>query len=323
MKKIVVRVAIALVALVALAVLGLIVKFYALSPKSRPPQAMTAPSTPEAIARGKYLANHVAVCLACHSEIDESRPGDAIAEGRIGSGRDFGDMPGPAHLRAKNLTPDKETGIGAWSDGEIVRAMREGVSRDGRALFPQMPYLTYGHMLGDEDALAIVAYLRTLAPIKNDPGRTEVRFPVSMFVRAAPAPVETPAPPPPPATDKLARGKWLLKVALCNECHDSVNERYEKIPGKALAGGMKFPIPGKGVAIAPNITSDKATGIGSYSDEDLRRVFEEGKNKSGRSLYVMPWSHYKGLTSEDKDALFAALREVAPIANVVPPSEIH
>ena len=323
MKKIVVRVAGVLVTLVVLAVLGLVVKFFVLSPKSRPARALTAPSTPEAIARGKYLANHVAACLACHSEIDESKPGDAIADGRAGSGRDFGEMPGPARLRSKNLTPDKDTGLGAWSDGEIVRAMREGVSRDGRALFPQMPYLTYGHMLTDEDALAIVAYLRTLPPIKNDPGPTEVKFPVSMFIRAAPTPVETPAPPPPPATDKLARGNWLLKVALCNECHDSVNERHEKIPGKALAGGMKFPIPGKGVAIAPNISSDEATGIGSYSDEDLKRVFEEGKNKAGRSLYVMPWSHYRGLTSEDKEALFIALRSVPPVANVVPPSEIQ
>ncbi len=323
MKKIVVRVALALVALVAIAVVGLVVKFYVLSPKSRPAQAMTAPTSPDAIAHGKYLFHNVAVCVACHSEVDESKPGDHVSKAKVGSGRDFGDMPGfPGRLRAKNLTPDQETGVGAWTDGEIVRAMREGVGRDGRPLFPQMPYLTYAQTLSDDDALAIVAYIRTLAPIKNDPGLTEIKFPVSMFVRAVPTPVEHPAPPAPPAADKLARGNWLMKTALCNECHDSVNERHQKIPGKALAGGMKFPLPGKGFAIAPNITSDKATGIGAYTDEDLRRVFEEGKNKSGRMLYVMPWTHFKDMSTEDKDALIAALRVVPPIANVVPPSEI-
>jgi hypothetical protein len=201
--------------------------------------------------------------------------------------------------------------------------VREGVSKDGRALFPQMPYQTYGAALSDEDALAIVAYLRTLTPVKNDPGRTEINFPVSMFVRAAPAPLEASPPPAPPPSDKLARGKWLLKVAMCNDCHDTVNERMEKVPGMDLAGGFKFPLPaGKGHVVAPNITSDPATGVGAYSDEDLRRVFDEGTGKAGRPLYVMPWKHYGGMTDEDKDALIAALRQVPPVSHVVAASEI-
>jgi hypothetical protein len=121
----------------------------------------------------------------------------------------------------------------------------------------------------------------------------------------------------------MARGQWLLKTCSCRDCHDSVNDKMEKIPGKMLAGGFKFPLPGdKGYAIAPNITSDKATGIGAYTDDDLKRVFEEGKGKDGRNLYVMPWFYYKGMTAEDKAALFAALKEVPPVANVVPPSAV-
>ena len=86
---------------------------------------------------------------------------------------------------------------------------------------------------------------------------------------------------------------------------------------------LRFPLPkGKGVAVASNITSDKATGIGAYSDDDLRRVFNEGKGKSGRNLYTMPWSYYGGMTPEDKEALIAALHEVPAVGNVVPPSEI-
>ncbi|MBS2015987.1 MAG: c-type cytochrome [Deltaproteobacteria bacterium] len=319
------RVGLGLVALIALAVLGMVVKFYALSPKMRPAPAMTAPKTPEAIARGKYLVHHVTGCVGCHSPVQDSVPGEPPVEGKLGAGRDFGDWGPkvPFHLRAHNLTPDKATGIGDWTDGEIVRAMREGVSRDGRALFPQMPYQTYGAMMSDDDALAVVAYLRTLAPVANDPGQTEIKFPVSMFIRAAPKPLESSPPAPPPASDKLARGNWLLQMCSCADCHDSRDDKGGKVPGKAFAGGMKFPLGnGKGTAIAPNITSDKATGIGAYSDADLERVFEEGKGKTGRPLYSMPWSYYKGMTAEDKAALYTAIRAIPAVSQGVPPSDI-
>jgi hypothetical protein len=324
MKKTLVRVLAGFGALLVLAVLGVVVKFYVLSPKSRPAPEVAAPSTPEAIERGKYLANHVAGCMGCHSGIHDDQPGEPIIEAERGAGRDFGQWEGaPFRLRSRNITPDKETGLGDWTDGEILRAMREGVGRDGRALFPQMPYETYGASLGDDDALAIIAYLRTLPPVKNDPGPTEIDFPVSMFVRAAPQPLESSPPPAPPPSDKLARGRWLLKVAMCNDCHDTVDERMEKVPGMALAGGFKFPLPaGKGHVVAPNITSDQATGIGAYSYEDLRRVFDEGTGKAGRPLYVMPWTHYGGMTDEDKDALIAALQEVPPVSHVVAASEV-
>jgi hypothetical protein len=201
--------------------------------------------------------------------------------------------------------------------------MREGVSKDGRALFPQMPYLTYRETLSDGEVLDIIAYLHTLKPVKNDAGTTTVNFPVSMFIRGAPKPLEASPPPAPSPSDKMGRGKWLLKTCSCNDCHDSVNSKMQKIEGRALAGGFKFPLDGdKGYAIAPNITSDKATGIGAYSDEDIRRAIEEGKGKDGRNLYVMPWVYYKGMTKEDKDALIAALRDVPPVPNIVPPSAI-
>lgn len=324
MKKTIKRVLAVIGALLALAILGMVVKFFVLSPKMRPAPNVTASNTPEAIARGKYLALHVAGCVACHSPVQKAVPGEPPEDGKLAAGRDFGAWPGaPFHLRSHNLTPDKETGIGDWTDGEVIRAMREGIGKDGHALFPQMPYQTYAQTLSDEDSLAIVAYLRTLPAVKNDPGKTTVDFPVSMFIRAAPRPLEKSPPPPPPAADKLARGNWLLAVSSCNECHDSRDGKGQKLPGKTLAGGMKFTLPdGKGFVIAPNITSDKAVGIGSYSDEDLKRVFEDGKGKSGRFLYVMPWSYYKGMTPEDKDALIFALRQVPPNPQIVPASAI-
>lgn len=324
MKKILKRVLGAVAALLLLAVLGVVVKFFMLSPKSRPAPSVTAPTSPEAIARGRYLVHNVAACIGCHSPVHEDKPGEPPVEGKLGGGRDFGDLPGfPGRLRAPNLTPDKDTGIGNFTDGEILRAMREGIGRDGRALFPQMPYQTYAKTLSDDDALSIIAYLRTLPAVKNDPGRMDVKFPVSMFIRGVPQPLGAPLAAAPAPAEKMARGKWLLQVCSCGDCHDSVDDHHEKLPGKAFAGGQKFPLPnGKGVAIASNITSDKATGIGAYSEDDLRRVFNEGKGKSGRNLYTMPWAYYGGMTPEDKEALIAALREVPAVGNVVPPSEI-
>jgi len=317
--RLVKRVGAALGGLVLLAVLGVVVKFYLLSPRMRPAVAMTAPATPEAIERGRYLANHVAACVACHSPVQEALSGEPPVDGKLGGGRDFGAEPGsPVHIRARNLTPDKATGIGDWTDGEVVRAMREGVGKDGRTLFPMMPYQTYAKTLSDADALAVVAYLRTLKPVASDPGPTTVGFPISMFIRGLPQPVTSPTAGPPPVTDKLARGRWLLSTCSCNDCHDSVDSHHEKLPGKALAGGGAFPIPGKGTVYAANITSDKATGIGAYADEDVRRALVEGRGRSGKELLVMPWYYYKGLTDEDREALIFALRQAPAVANLVP-----
>ncbi|MFO0670878.1 MAG: c-type cytochrome [Polyangiaceae bacterium] len=229
MKKIALRVLGGLVALVLAGVVLLVVKFFLLSPSFRPAPEVKAPSTPEAIARGKYLVDHVAGCLGCHSPVQDDNPGDLVGPGRAGAGRDFGQW------KARRSSAQREPHARQGPRHRRVDRRRgppvpcaSGVSAVTRALFPQMPYLTYRETLSDDDALAIIGYLRTLAPIDNDPGKTVVNFPVSMFIVGV-----TPAhqrPPPAPPSDKLARGRWLLKVASCNDCHDAVNERMEKIP---------------------------------------------------------------------------------------------
>jgi mono/diheme cytochrome c family protein len=322
--KIVKRVLLVLALLVALVVLALVVKFYVLSPKMRAATDVKAPSTPEAIERGRYLANHVAACMGCHSEVDEDQPGEPMLPGRIGSGRDFGNMPGfPGRMRAANLTPDPETGIGNISDGMILRAMREGIGHDGHVLFPFMPYRSFAK-LSDADALAIIAYLRTLLPLKRKLEPSTVIFPVKMFVRAVPAPVVDSPPAEPPASDPVARGQWLITMGNCHDCHDAFNGRHEPLPGKELSGGFEFISPtGKGSVFAANITSDKATGIGAYTDEDLLRALTDGVSKSGRKLYAMPWRYYGGMTDEDKRAVIAALRKVPPVMNAVPAAKLN
>jgi hypothetical protein len=297
------------------------VKFYLLSPAKRPAPEVKAPATAEAVARGRYLAHHVAGCLACHSETLEATPGDPVKPGRLGSGKDFGRLEGfPGIVRAPNLTSHLD-GLATWTDGEILRAIREGVSRDGRPLFPFMPYKAYAKHLTDADALAIVAYLRTLPPLEGTPPRTEIDFPVSMFARAAPKPVEVAAAP--LEADPAVRGRRLLELASCTDCHDAFDARHRPVPGQFLAGGMAFAVPGRGRVHAPNLTPDPATGLGAYTDEELMNVFRRGVNRKGRALYVMPWSAYAGMTDEDLRAVITALRALPPVSRQAPPPSFH
>jgi mono/diheme cytochrome c family protein len=298
---------------------SVLVNFYVLHPKARAAPDVRAESSPEAIERGRYLAHHVLGCVPCHTPIDEERPGDFIVEEALLSGREFPVAPEmlPGKLVAPNLTPDRATGLGAWTDGEIARAIREGVSRDGRPLFPMMNYGQFRH-LTDEDTLSVIAYLRSVPPIEKELPPTSIDFPVSMFIRLAPAPLESS--PPPWPEEPLARGRLLLKVMGCVDCHTPM-ERGQGVEGMELAGGNAFSGP-FGVVYSANITSHPAAGIGAYSDEDLERVFREGRSKAGHSLWVMPWSATMGLHEEDVSALIAALREVPSNPNLVPAREL-
>ncbi len=288
-------------------------RFYVAAPASRPPEDLSAPTDPDTVERGRYLANHVYGCLVCHSEVREDVPGEPLVEGRLGSGRTFPPDPySGSVLRAPNLTPAH---LGDWSDGEIVRAIREGVDKDGEPLFPMMPYATFGKVMPRDDALAIVAYLRTLPSIEDDLGPSEIPFPVSMFVRTVPAPVEQ-EPPRPPA-DGPERGRFLLSAMLCADCHSTVDERRQPVEGMAFAGGVRFP-SSAGFVQTPNITSHEATGIGAYTPEEIERAIVEGKARDGRDLYFMPWRWYAGLHEADRKALVAAVREIPPVEHEVP-----
>jgi mono/diheme cytochrome c family protein len=322
MKKLLRRLALAFACLVVIFVVGVSARFYGFAPVARAAPSVKAPSTPEAVARGKYLAEHVTLCRSCHSQSDSRMPGQPVVAGREFAGRDFyeiHDAGFPGRIRAPNLTSDPTTGIGRFTDGELLRAMREGIGRDGRALF-MMPWQKFAEALSDDDALAIIAYLRTLPPIVNDPGRTEIDFPLSMLARAEPHPLERPAPPMP--SNPLERGRRLITLGNCDGCHSTHDKMHNPIAGHYLAGGDPFDMPGVIKAYAPNLTSDPATGLGAYSDDDLLRVIDEGKNRTGRLLYFMPFTELRGMTDDDKRALISALREVRPVANVVKAAEM-
>lgn len=312
------RVIFGVLAFLGVAVVGAASYLFVFLPRLRPPPEVTAPTDMASIAHGEYLALHVTVCLGCHSENDTSIPGQPAKPGRLGSGGVIGTREEgfPGTIVALNLTPDVEFGIGGWSDGEVLRAIREGVSRDGRPLFPMMPYQTFAESLSDDDALDIIAYLRTLPPIHHDPGRTTLDMPFNLIVRTLPRPLARSAAPAP--TAGIERGRWILKVASCADCHDAVDEKRNPIPGMHLAGGQALPVPGRGVVYARNLTSDVRTGIGGMTDDQVLGALTNGIGKDDMVLYQMPWAWYGGMTDDDKRALLLALREVPAVEHQVP-----
>lgn len=272
---------------------------------SRPAPDLKVEITPERVKRGEYLANHVTACIHCHSPLTEQhlpKPGLEGAGGRL-----FGREDGlPGDIYSTNLTPDKETGLGNWTDGEVVRAVREGVSKDGHALFPLMPYPNYRE-LSDDDMQAVVAYLRTLKPVKSAPRKTELDFPLSIIVNTIPKPLEGPVAAAP--KEGVPRGAHVLKMASCAECHTPM-EKGKPLEGKYLAGGHAFKSDGHAI-VMPNITQDKERGIGGWTDAQIEAAIRFGQRPDGKMLSpVMPWGAYNKMDKEDMKALVAYLRTV-------------
>jgi hypothetical protein len=134
-----------------------------------------------------------------------------------------------------------------------------------------------------------------------------------------PRPLEGPASGVPAAG--VERGRALLKIMMCGECHTPRDDRGNPVAGKELAGGTEFK-GAWGTVYAANITSHPSVGIGAYSNDDLKRVLRDGKDRTGRELWVMPWSITRNLTDADLDVLIAALREVPASPNLVPAAKV-
>jgi mono/diheme cytochrome c family protein len=306
------------VIVIGLAGIALAYLFLAL-PNASAPSNVKVVATPEKLARGEYLSRHVAGCVVCHGTRDWTRFSGPLEPGTEGRGSMF--EIGIASLHASNITP---AGIGEWTDGELLRAITEGVSRDGRALFPLMPYGNFRTMAPD-DLEAIVAYVRSLKPIPivQPAPVTTIKFPLNLIVRTFPGPA-APAPRPDPVTDRIAYGKYVTTMASCGQCH-TPREGDPKMTGRDFAGGEPFPLPGGRVQFSANITPDQRTGIGSWTEAQFVDRFkinaqlddETMKAQSGHRT-EMPWRDYAGMTREDLSAIYLYLRTVPAVTNIVP-----
>jgi len=317
-----------LLVVVCLAVLvGAAVAYLGLKrPAQRPASAEKIEATPARLARGEYLALHVVDCLLCHSEVDFERFGLPRVPGTAGKGGfRFGKQFNvPGVLYARNITPDPETGIGAWTDGEILRAMREGVDRHGDTIFPMMPYDGYRYM-SDEDAKSIVAYLRTLPPIRNAVSDKKIDFPVNLLVKAAPQPLAGPVAAP-DRKDSVAYGRYLTIIGGCIGCHTPESQPGKPVPGRAYAGGRVFRGPW-GRNVTPNLTPHKDAYLGRATKEEFIGRFRSFASLTGENAPVapkgrntlMPWLALSGATDEDLGAIYDFLKTLPPIENKVNP----
>jgi len=286
------------------------------------------------LAHGKYIVS-IAGCADCHTPLkaeyqdptkwtpeqikviafnaDTALDKDKLLAG----GRPF-DLGPLGVLFTRNITPDQATGIGSWSDAEIKLAVQTGVEKDGRILFPVMPYHTYNGM-AEADVDAAITYLRSVKAINNTIPPSKVS---TAGMPAIPSKTGIVAPDP---TDKAARGDYLVNHILsCTDCHTPVDPSTgAPVMSKYLAGGQPYEGPW-GIVYGGNITPDKETGIGSWTEDEIKRALTTGVRKDGRRLILMPWFVYANLTAEDADAVAYYLKNVLPaINNQIPVSSLN
>ncbi|WP_347158114.1 c-type cytochrome [Pontibacter chitinilyticus] len=317
MKKAAKIVGYVLVVLVGAVAAGVLYLQYAFPNVDAAP-VITIAKTPILVKRGEYLANHVAVCIDCHSTRDWSRLTAPPLPGTMGKGGDKFDhsLGFPGTFYARNITSDKESGIGAWTDGEVYRAITSGVSRNGDPLFPMMPYKAYSQM-SQEDAYAIVAYIRTLSPIKNKVPASDPDFPVSLFLRTMPSNIPTLAAEP-VLKDSVALGKYLVTIAGCSDCHTAGDK------GAYMAGGNEFHFPNGATLRTANLTPDKETGIGNWTETAFVSRFKSFTDPANTPKVdpkgfntLMPWSMYGGMEAGDLRAIYKYLHSLKPEKNKV------
>lgn len=269
--------------------------------------------------RGRYLVTTIMACGNCHTPKDAE--GRAIAGKELAGGGIGFDLPPFAGVAA-NITPDKETGIGAWSDGEIKRAITHGDRPDrgplaGKPLAAPMAASFFKAIL-PSDLGAIVAYLRSVPPVRNvlptpvyrGPGRREA------FALADRGFTEL------DMQDKERRGAYLATIGHCLECHTPMEQGVLQFD-TALGGGGRPFLPSfvKGLpegwkgTVSRNLTSHPDRGLGAWSNAEIKRAITQGVARDGRRLQEpMPFAWYAGIHDEDLDAIVAYLRTLAPLA---------
>lgn len=273
--------------------------------------AANADTSDALLERGAYLMALMG-CENCHTPFGANGAPDSSKAyaGGLEIPESFGTW------RSPNITQDKETGIGAWTDEQIIAAIREGKRPDGEGLFPIMPYPFYNTM-SDDDAKAMVAYLRNIPAISNVVERTtELKLP------------KIPVPPAkgdaPDTSDPVAHGGYLASLMHCAVCHTPMGPQGLDM-SKAFAGGMKLEIPmlGEGALYTANLTPDEKTGIGTWTDDEIIAAVKQMKKRDG-SIIMPPMAMYQkgwfSMTDKDAKDLVAFLRSLPPIENEVPKS---
>jgi mono/diheme cytochrome c family protein len=266
-------------------------------------------ASPDDVARGKYIFGAAGGC-GCHTETGKPvNAGGRRYDGPFGT------------VYATNITPDAKTGIGGWTDEQIIQAIRAGRRPNGERLIPVHPFTTFNGMAAD-DLRALVVYLRTLPPVNRPNQAKKITVPLfeSVFLPAwlaAFSPRETPPAAAPSAG--VARGEYLVRaVGHCGECHTPRGRTQAVDNSRFLAGNERGPEN----SAVPNITPDKATGIGGWSEEDIAEYLATGNKPDGdvasglmEEVIHGTTAGYKDLTKADRLAIARYLKSIPAIQN--------
>ena len=255
--------------------------------------------------RGSYLVNAVMVCDACHTP---RGPSGLDMARRFSGGPEIWDE-SAFTVRSSNITPDRDTGIGAWSKDDIKRLLSLGVRPNGIPVAPRMPYGFY-RILTPDDLEAIAVYLKTIKPVSN-----EVPPPV---YKAAASPVPLPGAESSIGAkvpqDPVKRGFYLATLAHCMACHARKPDGDADFRNWWGKGGYEMKGP-YGTAVVANITSHKEKGVGAWTDAELKRALTEGVSRDGRALKppMARQRYFSKMTEQDINAIIAWLRTIPPI----------
>ena len=314
--KTLIKVATGIVAFGLLAVGALYVYYFIVLPPNIAVPDLKVEVTPARVAHGEYLATAVFGCMYCHSERDWSLFGGPPKPGTLGKGGErFDSSVGVSGVViSANLTPYH---LGDWSDGEIYRAIVNGLHKDGYSMFPIMPFDVYLH-LETEDVYSIIAYLRTLEPIEADySGRRLTRLMQfianSRVLPADPWDVDK--------DDPVSRGEYISIIAGCRFCHTPANERMQAYEGMEFGGGLGMLANGKKV-YSSNISADTETGIGDWSVEQFIARFKDYEDVQIPVEMVgyqtqHAWTEYAKLTEDDLADIYAYIMAQPPVNNIV------
>jgi mono/diheme cytochrome c family protein len=250
--------------------------------------------------RGEYLVRGIMGCGNCHTPLGPEGP----VAGQELAGRVVEDIE-PFTAIAPNITPAGR--ISGWSDDELKKAIREGIRPDGTLIGPPMPFAMY-RGLSDDDLAAVVAFLRTVPAVENDPGKSEYRIPLPP---AYGPPVGSVTAPERGVT--VAYGAYLAgPVAHCMECHTPMGPQGPLLETDLGRGGFEFHGPW-GVSVAANLTSHE-DGLAGYTDDQLKAMITTGVKPDGTAMHPpMPYGYLAKMTSGDLDAIILYLRSLPPL----------
>lgn len=255
------------------------------------------------LVRGDYLMNGVVACANCHAARDDK--GNVLSNLGLSGGMVF-EAP-VFKTYASNITPDRKTGIGNWTDAQLARAIREGIRPDGSLIGPPMPVPFYRN-LSDRDLKAIITYLRSQPAVEHAVPASSYKVPLPSSYGPPVSHVSTPD-----ATNRVDYGRYLAQIGHCMDCHTPRDAHGQLVMAQLGAGGQLIPGPGGVAAVSRNLTPD-AQGLRDWTDAQIETAIRTGVDKNGQPLArIMAFDWYRNISEPDMKALIAYLRSLPPL----------